>query len=191
MALHSLKTFKPILFPKTYPHLLFPKRFNSPTPLTLVLNLFNLSHINKINISINEHLNLKLVSSIFIFFQNKTFKKLWKIVFISYNKLFSFLNCLMFCQFFFFSFRFLESKGHNKKGIFENMFCNSKSLITSSRIFFHSLAQKRGARWKGKNQITFFMVFFKITYFQRCLACIGCFGLFTKSSILPSQWQGL
>ena len=161
MALHSLKTFKPILFPKTYPHLLFPKRFNSPTPLTLVLNLFNLSHINKINISINEHLNLKLVSSIFIFFQNKTFKKLWKIVFISYNKLFSFLNCLMFCQFFFFSFRFLESKGHNKKGIFENMFCNSKSLVTSSRLFFHIFAQKKGLGAKGKTKLPFSWSFLK------------------------------
>ena len=97
----------------------------------------------------------------------------------------------MFCQFFFFSFRFLESKGHNKKGIFENMFCNSKSLVTSSRLFFSQFCPKKRARCKRKNQVTFFMVFFKITYFQRCLACIGCFGLFTKSSILPSQYQGL
>ena len=115
------------------------------------------------------------------FTQKKAFQKLWKIVFISSNKHFSFLRYSMFC-FFSFSLQFPDSKSLTKKWIFVNMFCNSKRQVTSSTSFlFFIILSIKWTGCKGKNQVTFFMVSFKITYFQKSLTCIGCFGLFTKT----------
>ena len=45
------KVFKPIAILKIYPHFLFPKL--SKSPLTLVLKLSNLPHLNKIDINMS------------------------------------------------------------------------------------------------------------------------------------------
>ena len=42
--------------------------------------------------------------------------------------------------------------------------------------------------YKGKNQVTFFMVSFKMNYFQKSHTCIGCFGLLTKLKI-TNMWR--
>ena len=88
----------------------------------------------------------------------------------------------------FFSFSFHSSQTQRvmaKKRIFVNTFCSSKKLITSSRLFFHNLVHKKGL---GANEkVTFFMVCFKIIYFQKSLACIGLFGLFTNQKVPGSN----
>ena len=47
----SVKIFKTIPILKIYTHPLFPKFFYYP--LTLVLNIFNLPHLNKVNVNMN------------------------------------------------------------------------------------------------------------------------------------------
>ena len=70
-------------------------------------------------------------------------------------------------------------KGPDQKWIFVNMFYNSKGLVTSFRPFFMVLSIE-GTGCKEKNQVTFSMVFFTTTYFQKSLACTDWFWLFTK-----------
>ena len=63
------------------------------------------------------------------------------------------------------------------------MFCNSKRdrYLRPELFVFHNLVHKWGPGAKKTNQVDFFMVSFKISYFQNFFACIGCFGLFTKT----------
>ena len=99
-------------------------------------------------------------------------------IFVSSKKLFLFLRNLILCRFF----PFLSTvNGHTKKGIFVDMFCNSKRLVTSFTFFFHNLVHKKKLDAKVKMKLpTFFVFFFKKNYFQKSLACIGFFGLFIK-----------
>ena len=129
------------------------------------------------NLSIQS---LTLCLTFFIFYHKKVFQKLWKIVFISSNKHFLFLRYSIF--FFLFFLQFADSKGQTKKLISVNIFCNSKRQVTSFRpfLFFINLSIKRDWVPFSWSQVTFFMVSFKITYLQKSLKSIACFGLLPK-----------
>ena len=94
---------------------------------------------------------------------------------------FLFLRYWVFSRFVSFLSTVSDVKDQNKKGIFINMFWNSKRLVTSSRLFlFFIILSIKGTGCKRKNGVTIPRVSFKITYFQKSLARTGCFKLFTK-----------
>ena len=110
----------------------------------------------------------------FRFYQKKRFKNYEKLIFIFSNKLFLFLR---YSVFFFLSFPVSRFKGPDQKINFFKHVCNSKRQVSSSRtcLFFIILSIKRG--WVQKKKSSYlFMVSFKITYFQKSLTCIACFG---------------
>ena len=103
----SAKIFKTIAILKIYAHTLF---FTSL--ITVVLKLFNLTCLNKININMNlEYSNLKLVSCIFTFYEKKAFKNVE-----NFSSIYS-----IFSRFSLFLSQFPDSKGKTKKEIFVSM----------------------------------------------------------------------
>ena len=99
----SAKIFKTIAILKMYTHTLF---FTSL--LTVVLKLFNLTCLNKINFNMNlEYSNLKFVSYISTFYQKKAIKNVerWSFpLFIQYFLVFPLFRS-----------QFPDSKGKTKK----------------------------------------------------------------------------
>ena len=121
-------------------------------------------------------------SIFFIFYQKKAVQKLWKMGFISSRKLFLFLRYSIFCCFFPFLSIVSRFKGSNHKKDFSKHVLQLKErLVTSYKhfLFFIILSIKRD--WvQRKKSINFFMVSFKISYFQKSLTCIGCLGYLPK-----------
>ena len=129
---------------------------------------------NKININMNLILKFKAcVFYFFIFYQKKAFQKLWKMVFISCKKLFSFLRYFVIFFTFLFFFQLPNSKGQNIKRIFLNMFLQLKErLATSSRpfLFFITLSIRRDLVQRKK--LTFSWSLLKYLFFKSMLHVI-------------------
>ena len=138
----SAKIFKTIAILKIYAHTLF---FTSL--ITVILKLFNLTCLNKININMNlEYSNLKLVSCIFTFYEKKAFKNVE-----NFSSIYS-----IFSRFSLFLSQFPDSKGQTKKEIFVSMSWNSKRLVTSSRNFcFQNFVHKNWLGAKEKIKLFF------------------------------------
>ena len=82
----SPKIFRPIPILKIYLQPLFQKFLNVP-------------HLNKININLNLNTQIYSFCLFFIFYKEKAFQKLWKMVFVSSKKLFLFLRYLIVFRF--------------------------------------------------------------------------------------------
>ena len=121
-----------------------------------------------------------MTSIFFIFYQKKAFLNYEKWFLFPLKALFV-LDILNILQLFLFLFTVPDLKGQTEKGVFLIMFCNSKGdwYLVSGLFCFHHLVHKWGLGAK-KNQINFFIVSFKISYFQKSFACTDCLGLFAK-----------
>ena len=134
------------------------------------------------------NLSIQSLTMCFLFFifypKKKPFQKLRKIV-NSSNKHFSFLRYSVFLLLFFLGVFFLffpvsRFNWPDQKSNFCKHVLQLKDTSKRLQVFFvfHNLVHKKGPGAKGKNQVTFFTVSFKITYFQK--SCIAWFGLITK-----------
>ena len=110
-------------------------------------------------------------------------------VFISSKKLFLFLGYWIFCQFFQNLSNFQIQRVRQKKRNFsKNVLQLKERLVTSSTpfLFFMSLSINGGLFAKEKMKLTFswsplkYLLYSFFWNFQKSIACIGCFGLFTK-----------
>ena len=121
-----------------------------------------------------------MTSIFFIFYQKEAFLNYEKWFLFPLKALFV-LDILNILQLFLFLFTVPDLKGQTEKGVFLIMFCNSKGdwYLVSGLFCFHHLVHKWGLGAK-KNQINFFIVSFKISYFQKSFACTDCLGLFAK-----------
>ena len=115
----------------------------------------------------------------FIFYHKKTFQKLWKTVFISSEIHISFLRHSMF---FFLFFPVSRFKGPDQKINFSKHVLQLKETgnkFITCTFFFIILSIKRD--WVPRKKSSYlFHGHFWITYLQKFLKCVGCFGLFTK-----------
>ena len=122
-----------------------------------------------------------MTSIFFIFYQKKAFLNYEKWFLFPLKSSFCSWDIEYFAAFFFSLSQFPDLKGQTEKGVFLIMFCNSKGdwYLVSGLFCFHHLVHKWGLGAK-KNQINFFIVSFKISYFQKSFACTDCLGLFAK-----------
>ena len=101
---------------------------------------------------------------LFIFYRKKTFQKLWKMVFLSSKKLFSFLRYWIFCQFFLFLSTVSRFKrSDHKANLSKHVLQLKERLITSSTLLFFMILSINGDWVQRKNQVNFFMVSFEIS----------------------------
>ena len=152
------------------------------------LKLFNLPHLNKININMNLNTQIQNLCLLFFYILSKAFQKLLKMVFISSKKLFLFWGYWIFCQFFPFLSTISSLKGSDQKRNFsKNVLQLKERLVTSSTpSLFIMILSIYGGLWAKEKMLTFswsplkYLLYGFFWNFQKSFACIGCFGLFTK-----------
>ena len=122
-----------------------------------------------------------MTSIFFIFYQKKAFLNYEKWFLFPLKALFV-LDILNILQLFLFLFTVSRFKGSDRKRSFSNHVLQLKGrLVSSFRPFLFFIILYINGDWvQKKNQVNFFMVSFKISYFQKSFACTDCLGLFAK-----------